>query len=232
MYIDDEMFDIGMKFFLENTLEQSLPEILDSLTHIGATSIPILRADARQQLVHTAQNLSYQQEAEEVGKDNRLVRQQVASCEDFSQAPIFLELQEAFQELLDQSFKNFSVYPFSYPINLNRMVLQKYEPGSLGITPHRDGKRYKNLVCVFVLEGQGKFYVCSDRRSAPAPEEHRAGNNAIEIDASVGNVLLMRASGFKGINNCLAQNEEIRPFHFITDIQTQRYTFALRQEVS
>jgi len=72
-----------------------------------------------------------------------------------------------------------------------------------------------------VLEGQGKFYICRDR----------AGNDPIEIDASVGNVLLMRASGFKGINNCLAQQEEIRPFHFVTDIPRQRYTFALRQEV-
>ncbi|NBD33624.1 MAG: hypothetical protein GVY17_11830 [Cyanobacteria bacterium] len=102
------------------------------------------------------------------------------------------------------------------------MVLQTYESGSLGITPHRDGKRYKNLVCVFVLEEEGKFYVCRDR----------AGNDPIEIDASVGNVLLMRASGFKGINNCLAQDEEIRPFHFITNIPIQRYTLALRQEVT
>lgn len=73
-----------------------------------------------------------------------------------------------------------------------------------------------------MLEGEGKFYVCRDR----------AGNDPIEIYASVGNVLLMRASGFKGINNCLAHKDEIRPFHFVTDIPTQRYTFALRQEVT
>ncbi len=211
-----------MNFFLDNALPPKLPEILDSLTHIGAASIPLLRTDARKQLVHTAQNLSYQREAEEVGKGERLVRQQVASCEDFSEAPIFLQLRDAFQELLTQSLAHLSVYPFSFPVDLNTMVLQKYEPNSIGITPHRDGKRYKNLVCIFVLEGQGRFYVCSNR----------AGNDPIEIDASAGNVLLMRASGFKGINNCLAESDEIRPFHFITDIPNQRYTFALRQEVS
>ena len=156
-----------MNFFLDNALSPKLPEILNSLTHIGATSIPILRADAREQLVHTARNLSYQQEAEEVGKGERLVRQQVASCEDFSEAPIFLELRDAFQELLTQSLTHLSVYPFSFPINLNRMVLQTYEPNSIGITPHRDGKRYKNLVCVLVLEGEGRFYVCSDRAQSP-----------------------------------------------------------------
>ena len=211
-----------MNFFLDNALPPKLPKILQSLTDIGATSIPILRADARKQLVDTARNLSYQKEAEEVGKADRLVRQQVASCEDFSEAPIFLQLRDAFQELLTQALTNLSIDPFSFPINLNKMVLQTYESGSIGITPHRDGKRYKNLVCVFVLEGQGKFYVC----------RNRAGNDPIEIEATAGNVLLMRASGFKGINNCLAQQEEIRPFHFLTDIPTQRYTFALRQEVT
>ena len=211
-----------MNFFLDNRLPLKLPEILDSLTDIGATSILILRTDAREQLVHTARNLSYQQEVEEVGKGERLVRQQVASCEDFSEAPIFLQLRDAFQELLTQSLIHLSIDSFSFPVDLNRMVLQKYEPNSIGITPHRDGKRYKNLVCVFVLEGKGKFYVCGNR----------AGNDPIEIDATAGNVLLMRASGFKGINNCLAEHDEIRPFHFITDIPTQRYTFALRQELS
>jgi len=60
----------------------------------------------------------------------------------------------------------------------------------------------------------------------------RTGNNPIEIEATVGNVLLMRASGFKGIDNCLVHQDEIRPFDFITDIPIQRYTLALRQEVT
>ncbi|NBD33625.1 MAG: hypothetical protein GVY17_11835 [Cyanobacteria bacterium] len=110
-----------MNFFLDNALPPKLPEILQSLNDIGATSIPILRADAHEQLVDTAQNLSYQQEGEAVGKADRLVRQQVASCGDFSQAPIFLQLQKAFQDLLTQSLNHLSITPFSYPINLNRI---------------------------------------------------------------------------------------------------------------
>ncbi|WP_275527965.1 hypothetical protein [Geitlerinema sp. PCC 9228] len=43
---------------------------------------------------------------------------------------------------------------------------------------------------------------------------------------------MMRAPGFCGTDNRLAKIDEIRPFHFITDIPTQRYTFALRQQVS
>jgi len=67
-----------MNFFLDNALPQRLPEILQSLTDIGATSIPILRTDAREQLVDTAQNLSYQQEPEKVGKRDRACSS--ASC--------------------------------------------------------------------------------------------------------------------------------------------------------
>ncbi len=211
-----------MKFFLDEVLETHLSEILEHLTHIGATSIPILTSECRQQLVRTAANLSYQPQAQEVGKRDRVVRQQLASCEDFSQAPLFLQLRDVFQNLLTQSLAKLSFEPFLYPIDLNSMVLQFYPPHSIGITPHRDGKRYKNLVCIFILEGKGKFAVCSDR----------AGNNPIEIDASAGNVLLMRAPGFLGIDHSLAQREEIRPFHLIRDITTQRYSFALRQKVN
>jgi hypothetical protein len=210
-----------MQFFLNHTLESSLPAILEALTNIGATSLPILTPECRAELVRTAQNLPYQYQTEEVGKSDRLVRQQLASCEDLSQAALFLQLRDAFQNLLTESLAKLDVYPFAFPIDLNTMVVQKYEPGSIGITPHKDGKRYKNLVCIFVLTGKGKFYVCSDR----------AGNHPIEIDASGGNVLFMRAPGFYGVENRLAALDEIRPFHLITDIQSQRYTFALRQQV-
>jgi len=92
-------------------------------------------------------------------------------------------------------------------------VLQRYEEESIGITPHKDGLSYISLVCVFVIGGQGNFYVCSDR----------SGNNPIEIDASPGNVILMRAPGFLG-------SEDGRPFHYVTNIREPRYTFGLRQK--
>ncbi|MBI2486575.1 MAG: hypothetical protein HYW01_06385 [Deltaproteobacteria bacterium] len=92
------------------------------------------------------------------------------------------------------------------------MVLQKYEKGSIGITPHRDGLSYINLVCIFNIGGRGKFFICSDR----------FGKDAREIDASPGKVVFLRAPGFFGSKD--------RPFHFVTDIQETRYTFGLRQK--
>jgi hypothetical protein len=104
-------------------------------------------------------------------------------------------------------------YPFETALNFNSMVLQRYEEGSLGITPHKDGLSYINLVCVFVIGGRGRFYVCSDR----------SGRDAKEVAASPGNVILMRAPGLFGA-------EDNRPFHYVTEIEETRYTFGLRQK--
>ena len=94
----------------------------------------------------------------------------------------------------------------------NDLMLQRYSVGEVGITPHRDRTGYRNLVCLFVLEGQGRFYVCNDRQ----------GRGAREIPHAPGDVLLMRAPGF--------QRSAERPFHFVRDIQSPRYVFGLRQE--
>lgn len=45
MYIDDEVFDLGMKLFLENVLEPSLPEILQSFQLSSVHSNEIIESD-------------------------------------------------------------------------------------------------------------------------------------------------------------------------------------------
>ncbi|MDA2919275.1 hypothetical protein MYX76_07275 [Desulfobacterota bacterium AH_259_B03_O07] len=66
------------------------------------------------------------------------------------------------------------------------MVLQEYEKGSLDITPYRDGLNYINFVCIFNIGSQRRFFIRTDRY----------GRDGIEIDASPGNVFLMRAPGY------------------------------------
>ena len=91
------------------------------------------------------------------------------------------------------------------------MMIQRYRRGSFGITPHRDGLRYVNLVSLFTLCGQARFGLCADR----------AGHGSREIDASPGTVILMRAPGFLGTHQ--------RPFHYVADVCEERYSFGLRQ---
>ena len=198
-------------FFLPRNLDTA--SILKDLSSLGATSIRLLDEDFRVALLKEAQDYTYEPEDEIVGSGGRVVRQQLSSFEDFPEDSAYILLKNSFQDLLEERFAWLGTYPFEMALGFNSMVLQRYEEGSIGITPHRDGLSYINLVCVFVIGGQGSFYVCSDR----------SGNDSIEIDASPGNVIFMRAPGFLG-------SEDNRPFHYVTDIREPRYTFGLRQK--
>lgn len=194
--------------------ELDLDQVLDRLLCVGATSVRILKEDIRLSLLKEAEGYNYKPEDEIVGNGDRVVRQQLSSFEDFSSASMYLSLKEAFQTLVDRSFARLEVYPFDKPLHFNSMALQKYDSGSLGITPHRDQRRYINLVCIFVVGGGGRFHICADR----------SGIGAREIPAPPGHVIVMRAPGLLGTRD--------RPFHYVTDIQQPRYTFGLRQHCS
>ena len=98
------------------------------------------------------------------------------------------------------------------PLHFNDLVAQRYLPGTFGITPHMDGKRYINLIAIAVLEGEGDFYLCHNRE----------GDGKHVISNKAGDLILMRAMGFLG--------EETRPFHGVGEIYSTRTTFTLRQE--
>jgi hypothetical protein len=198
-------------FFLPRNLDTA--SILKDLSSLGATSIRLLDEDFRVALLKEARDYTYEPEDEIVSSGGRVVRQQLSSFEDIPKDSDYFLLKNSIQDLLEERLARLGTYPFEMALGFNSMVLQRYEEGSIGITPHRDGLSYINLVCVFVIGGQGSFYVCSDR----------SGNDSIEMDASPGNVIFMRAPGFLG-------SEDNRPFHYVTDIREPRYTFGLRQK--
>jgi hypothetical protein len=190
-----------------------IERILEELSSVGATSVTLLEEDFRLVLLKEAQDYAYEPEDEIVGSGERVVRQQVSSFDGFPEDSGYVLLKDSFEDLLERSLAEVEAYPFETVLGFNSMVLQRYEEDSLGITPHKDGLRYINLVCVFVIGGRGRFYVCSDR----------SGRDAKEVDASPGNVILMRAPGLFGA-------EDNRPFHYVTEIEGTRYTFGLRQK--
>ena len=67
-------------------------------------------------------------------------------------------------------------------------------------------------MCVFVLEGMGRFCLCDDRD----------GKNSRAVRNDPGDLILMRAPGFAGA--------DIQPFHFVDRIVRRRTSFALRQK--
>jgi len=188
-----------------------IAEILEDLRSIGAASAPILNEDFRRSLLKEAESYDYRPEDEIVGSGDRVVRQQVESFENFRGESKYILLKRLFQRLMEEVLRELDEYPFDTPLNFNSMVLQKYRRGSLGITPHRDGLKFINLVCLFIIGGGGEFFVCSDR----------SGRGTREIYTCLGRVVFLRAPGFMGSGE--------RPFHFVTEIRETRYAFGLRQ---
>ncbi len=186
--------------------------ILEKLSTVGATSVKMLNERFRKSLLEEAECYAYKPEDEVVGTGDKIVRQQLSSFEELPEDSKYNLLKHSFQSFLDEYLTLIKPYPFETRLAFNSAVLQRYERGSIGITPHRDGLSYINLVCLFIIEGRGRFFICSDR----------SGRDSVEIDASPGNVILMRAPGF------LSTKE--RPFHYVSDIQEGRYVFGLRQK--
>src|SRR5947209_6724587 len=140
-----------------------LGTILEELSSVGATSLRILKEDFRITLLKEAEGYEYKPKDEVVGSGDRVVRQQLSSFNDFLTGSRYLLLRDSFQELIEQCLAGLQEFPFQTALDFDSMMLQKYEEGSLGITPHKDGLSFINLVCVFVIGGRGRFYVCSDR---------------------------------------------------------------------
>jgi hypothetical protein len=80
----------------------------------------------------------------------------------------------------------------------NEAYVQRYRPGTLGVSPHLDSKRFSYLVAVFTTAGTARFALCSDR----------AGITLWEWEAGPGSLVLLRGPGFGGV-------EDGRPFHTV-----------------
>ena len=196
------------ELFLPNLNTDS---ILEELSSVGATSVRLLEENFRVAFLEEAEHYDFQPEDEIVGGGDRVVRQQVSSFDVFPEHSGYVLLKDSFQDLLEQRMTQSETYLLKTALGFNSMVLQRYEEGPIGITPHRDGLSYVNLVCVFIIGGRGRFYVCSDR----------SGRDAKEVDSSPGNVIFMRAPG-------LFEAKDNRPFHYVPQLEETRYTFGLR----
>lgn len=187
-------------------------DVIEELAQSGALAIPVLEPEYRRLLLETARASRFRAARPLVGKGDRIVSQRMEVCEHFPAGSTFRVFTREFQKFWDEFLSDAPPGTFDGQLVFNDLMLQRYSVGEVGITPHRDRTGYRNLVCLFVLEGKGRFYVCDDR----------AGNGAREIPHAAGDLLLMRAPGF--------QASPERPFHFVRDIQSPRYVFGLRQE--
>jgi hypothetical protein len=81
----------------------------------------------------------------------------------------------------------------------NEVGIAHYVTGSIGITPHMDGKWYRRLVIVTTVYGRAPFAICGSRDPGDVVERWVAGP---------GDLVLMRGPG-------LAGKRDGRPFHLV-----------------
>ena len=94
----------------------------------------------------------------------------------------------------------------------DEVAVQRYAPGSAGISPHRDGRRHRYLVAILTLEGTARLRRCSDRQ----------GTTVRSWDADAGSLVLLRGPGLGGI-------EDDRPLHAVDGPHRgPRTSFTLR----
>ena len=80
----------------------------------------------------------------------------------------------------------------------NEVAVQRYHPGSLGITPHRDPRRFALLVAVITIAGSAPFTLCSNR----------AGDPIRTWQVNEGSLVLLRGHG-------LFSHIDGRPIHVV-----------------
>jgi hypothetical protein len=81
----------------------------------------------------------------------------------------------------------------------NEVGIAHYVPGSIGITPHMDGRWYRRLVVVATVYGRAPFAICGSRDPKDIVERWVAGP---------GDLVLMRGPGLSGARDG-------RPFHLV-----------------
>ncbi len=203
----------GAPWTLAADLETELAAALGRLAAEDAVALPLLGPAERARLVEAAGRLSYRPARPMIGEGERTVRQDFELCMTIRPGSPFHALATALERAVAGALARLTPPPLAAPPRFNDLIVQRYRPGSLGITPHRDHIRYRDLVAIVTLAGRARFFLCPDR----------GGRDAREVPIPPGSLLLMRAPGFAGLQD--------RPFHMLSDVTETRIALGLRRDV-
>ncbi len=194
--------------------ESALADALGQCVAVGAAAIAVLPEESCAALSAAADRLTWRPARPVVGEGARQVLQDFDLTLEFPQHSPYRDIAARIGAALAAGADRLRPNPLPAGFHINDLILQRYACGSRGITPHRDHLRYRGLVALLILAGNGRFCLCEDRR----------GTAAREIDAGPGDLLLMRAPG-------LAESPT-RPFHFLDRITARRLSLGLRWDTA
>ena len=187
-------------------------DLLERSAREMAISVPFLDPGACDALLREAQRYSFRPARPVVGEGEKRVLQRLGVMPVLPACSRFNALADAFQGWWDRRLEGISPYPFESRLTFNDRMLQNYEVGEIGISAHRDHIEYRNLICLLVVAGKARFFVCSDRDGA----------DAREIPNDPGDLIITPGPGLFGSPR--------RPFHLVRDISIPRFVFGLRQD--
>jgi len=94
------------------------------------------------------------------------------------------------------------------------LLVQRYSPGSAGISPHRDSRRFIKLISIFSLGSPAEFRLFRERRGSPRRR----------FQLNCGDLALLRAPGF-------AHQPSVGPLHSVSGpTDGVRYSITLRMK--
>lgn len=193
------------------SLQHDLESAVDEIAEAGAASVPALDEAKREALLQECAALPFAAASGSVGSYG--VRQSMEVCREVPANSALWECTSELDHTLSRVFGTAGSGCCDDPeFSMNELVLQRYPAGSGGISPHRDGKRFRCVIGILVLGGDGNFALCADRE----------GNEARPLDGRPGRLILLRAPGFRGI--------EARPFHFVSEVRSERTVLTLRYD--
>jgi hypothetical protein len=158
---------------------------MEAVTEVGAALVDDAVEPAfLRELASATAGLPFQRMATEEGRA-RQGGDYWVTAEPFDQLPLVKQLGD-----------DLAVRIHSLPIGApgwrpNEVYVQRYRVGDLGVTPHRDWKRYRYLVAIVTAAGEAEFMLCKDR----------AGEVLRSWTAAPGSLVLLRAPGFAGVDD-------------------------------
>jgi hypothetical protein len=150
--------------------QRQLAEALEEIGQWGVCRIAeALTSNARHELRMALEALDFQrapQRVAEVRQDfDLLAIQPRLGRADTALAPL-MALAESYAALLRA--KALSVdEPFLADFVPTDLLVQRYSPGSAGISPHRDSRRFIKLISIFSLGSPAEFRLFRERRGSP-----------------------------------------------------------------
>ena len=176
----------------------------------GASAARLLSEQGRGRLLASAQDLPWRPARAVVGEGERRVYQDFELTQQFPADSPYRQAAVSIEAALAAAARTLSPALLPQGFSFNDLILQRYAPRSRGISAHRDHLRYRGLVALIIVSGDGRFCLCRGR----------SGSDAREIVAGPGDILLMQAPGLAGSTG--------RPFHFLDRITEERLSFGLR----